>query len=95
MVLSPSRLAVFVSCGGLLLWLGRDGNFNVSALFELHIISMLVGKCIFNAEISMSGIGPANGNLCLFRLARTWRWDDFVDCSRHGGTWRFRNSRFI
>jgi hypothetical protein len=42
-VLSPSRAAVFVSCGGLLLWFGRDGNLNVSALFELYIITMLVG----------------------------------------------------
>jgi hypothetical protein len=27
-------------------------------------------------------VGPVKSNLCLFRLARTWRRDDFVDTSR-------------
>ena len=39
---TPSRLAVFVDCGGLRLGFGFDGNFNVSTLFELHIIAMFV-----------------------------------------------------
>jgi hypothetical protein len=34
-------------------------------------------------------VGPINSNLCLFRLARTWKPDDFVDASGHGGTWLF------
>jgi hypothetical protein len=40
--LTPSRLAVFVSSGDLGLWLGGDGNLNVSTLFELHILAMFV-----------------------------------------------------
>jgi hypothetical protein len=40
-------------------------------------------------------VGPFNSNLCLFRPARTWRRDDFVDGSGHGGTWLFWNSRSI
>ena len=39
---TPSRLAVFVDCGGLRLGFGFDVNFNVSTLFELHIIAMFV-----------------------------------------------------
>jgi hypothetical protein len=37
-----SRLAVFVDCGGLPLGFGFDCNFNVSTLFEFHIIAMFV-----------------------------------------------------
>jgi hypothetical protein len=37
-----SRLAIFVDCGGLHLGFGFDGNFNVSTLFEFHIIAMFV-----------------------------------------------------
>ena len=44
--------------------------------------------------ISTPGVGCVNSNLCLFRLARTWR-DDFVYGSGHGGTWLFWNSRSI
>src|SRR5580658_7847017 len=36
--LAPIRLAIVVNCGGLSLWFGCDGNFNVSTLFEPHII---------------------------------------------------------
>ena len=43
----------------------------------------------------MPVVFAVNGNLCLFRLAQTWRRDDFVDGSRHGGTWLFSNSRSI
>src|ERR1700722_19064043 len=44
--------------------------------------------------ISTPGVGCVNSNLCLFRLARTWR-DDFVYGSGHGGTWLFWSSRSI
>ena len=40
--LTPSRLAVAVICGDSPLWFGCDGNLNVSALFEPHIIAMFV-----------------------------------------------------
>jgi hypothetical protein len=51
------------------LWFGCDGDFNVSALLELHLIAMFVSQRILNAEISMPVVGSVNGNLCLFRLA--------------------------
>ena len=40
-------------------------------------------------------VGPVNGNLCFFGLVRTWRRDDFIDCSGHRDDWLFRNSRSI
>jgi hypothetical protein len=61
----------------------------VSTLLELHIIAMFVSEHIVNAEISMPGLRPVNSNLCLFRLVRTWRGDDFVDGSGHSCTWWF------
>jgi hypothetical protein len=39
--LTPSRLAGFVHYG-LRLWFGGNGNVNVGALFELHIIAVFV-----------------------------------------------------
>jgi len=77
------------------LWLRCDGNLNVSAFFKTHIIAVFVGKGIFDTEISISVVGPVNGNLRLFRLARTWRWDDFVDGPRHRDAWLFWNSRRV
>jgi hypothetical protein len=43
----------------------------------------------------MPVLGPVNSYLCLFRLARPWRGDDFVDGSGHSGTWLFWSSRRI
>ena len=40
-------------------------------------------------------VGTVNGNLCFLRLARAWRWDNFLDGSWHGGTGVFWNSRRI
>jgi hypothetical protein len=34
-----------------------DGHLDVSTLFELHIIAMLVGQLVFNTEISIPTIG--------------------------------------
>lgn len=83
--LSSSIMAVY-------LWLGCDGNLDASTLFEPHIISVFVSQRIFNTKISVLVIRPVNSNLHLFRLARTWRRDDFVDRSTHGGTWVFSDS---
>jgi hypothetical protein len=82
----------FVQRGLSLLSFGCDGNINVSALFELYIIAVFVSQRILNAEVSISVDGPTNSNLCLFRLARTSRRDDFVNGSGHRGTWPFWNS---
>jgi hypothetical protein len=41
----------------------------------------------FNAEIAVAPVGLINSNLSLFRLARTWRWDYFLDDSGHDDTW--------
>ena len=71
-----------------------NGNRNAAALLELHIIAMLIGQRIFNAEITIPMAGAVNSNLCLFRLARTWR-NDFGDGAGHGCAWLFRNSRSI
>jgi hypothetical protein len=38
-----SQLAVFVNCGGCRLWFGSDDNLDVSALLELHTITLFVG----------------------------------------------------
>ena len=38
-----SQLSVLVNCGGCRLWFGSDGNLDVSALFELHTITLFVG----------------------------------------------------
>ena len=84
---SHSRLAVLADLLRLLLWVSGDGNVNVSALFEPHIIAVLVSQRIFDTEISVTVVSPANSNLRLFRLTRTWRRNDFVDGSGHGGTW--------
>ena len=65
--------------------LGCDGNFNMSALFQLNILTMFIGECIFNAEISISLANSVYSNLCLFRLAWPGR-DDFVNGARHAGT---------
>ena len=67
----------------------------MSTLLELHIIAMFISERIVNAEISIPVCGPVNGNLGLFRLARTWRGDDLVDSAGHGGTWLFWRSRRI
>ncbi len=37
-------------------------------------------------------VGTVNTNLCLFRLARTWRRNDFVHSSKHYGAWLFWSS---
>ena len=37
----------------------------------------------------MPVVGPVKSNLCLFRLARTWRREDFVDTFRNSGTGLF------
>jgi hypothetical protein len=68
---------------------------NVTTLFEPHIIAIFVSQDIFNTEISIPLIGPVNTNLRPFRLARAGSRDDFVDGSRHGGSWLFWNSRSI
>src|SRR4029450_3070673 len=67
----------------------------MSTLLQLHIIAMFVSERIVNAEISIPARGPLNGNLDLFRLARTCRGDDLVDSADHGGTWLFWRSRRI
>lgn len=76
-------------------WFGRDGNFNVRALFEPHVIAMFVRQRAVDAEITYTVVGPINRNLRLFRLARTWRRDNFVDDSGHRGTWLLWNSRGV
>jgi hypothetical protein len=54
-----------------LLRIGGNGNLNVGALFEPHLIAISVNQGIFNTEISMPVIGPGYSNLCLLRLVRT------------------------
>jgi len=67
----------------------------MSALLELHLIAMFISERIVNPKLSIPVLGSVNGNLCLFRLARTSRGDDFVDGSGHGGTWRLWSSRRV
>jgi len=55
---------------------GGDSNFDVRTLFEPHIFAIFVGKCIFDAEISISGVGSVNSNLCLFGSA--WMCDGMI-----------------
>ena len=74
---------------------GCDGHLNVGALFEPHIIAILVSQRIFNTEVPIPLAASANRNLRFFWLAWTWRGDDFVHCSGHGSTWLFWSSRSI
>ena len=64
-----------------------DGNFNASALFQPRIVTVFVSLCVFDTELPMQLVGPLKSDLCLFRLARAWRRNDFVDCSGHSGAW--------
>jgi hypothetical protein len=56
-----------------LFWFGCDGDLDVSTPFEPDIVAIFVSKRIFDAEIAGAPIGPINGNLSLFRVARTRR----------------------
>ena len=51
----------------------------MSALLELHLIAMFISERIVNPKLSIPVLGSVNSNLCLFRLARTSRGDDFGD----------------
>ena len=74
------------------MFLGCDGNLNVSALFQTDIIAMFVSQRIFDTEISISTVGAVNSDLGSFGLVQTRRRDDFVDRSRHADTGLFRDS---
>ena len=102
MALDPYSLARhcrIISLGWLsssvVVFFGCDGNVNVSALFEPHVIAMLVSQRVFNSEVAILVVGLVNSNLSLLRLARTRRRNDFVDHSGHGSTWRFYLPRSI
>ena len=72
---------------------GGDGDLDVSALFELYVIPMLVDECICNSKIAIpSFLGCVEGNLCLFRLISSRRGEDLFDSSGHAGAWRLRYS---
>jgi hypothetical protein len=70
---------------GLRLWFSGNGNVNVGALFELHIIAVFVSERIFNTEIATPVVGPVNSDLCPFRLTWTSRPDDL--CQRFRASW--------
>jgi hypothetical protein len=67
---ASSQSTILANFGGSLLWFGCEGNINVSALFELHIISIFVSQRIFNADIAISSVWSINADLNLFRLTR-------------------------
>jgi len=60
------RLALFVNCGYSLF--GCDGNFDVTTLFELHIITVFISQRIFNSQITVPMVAAVNSDLRLFRL---------------------------
>jgi len=92
-VLSPSRLVGFVSCGGLLLWFGHDGT-STSAPFLSFTSSPCPSDSLFSMRRSRYRGSARSTAICVFS---SWLWtrDDFVDCSGLSGTWLSRNSRCI
>jgi hypothetical protein len=68
----PHRLVLFRSRGALV---GFDMNFNLSALFQLHFVAVLVGQGVFDPNFLIERLGPMNIYLRLLGFARVHRLD--------------------
>ena len=91
---TPNRFVSWSIAGGGIFDLG-DGNFNVSALFKLHVIAVLVDQTVFDAKFPVEVIGTFNRDLGLLREAGMRRRNNFVDGCGHCGSLRLRNRRSI
>jgi hypothetical protein len=62
--------------------MGSDSELNMSALFELHFVAMLIKKRVFYSEPSVRAVGRVNTDLGFLGLVRTPGWNDPVDGAR-------------
>lgn len=71
---------------------GGDGDVDVGAFFELHVVAILVGQGIFDAQVAIAVVGAVDSNLRFFVLAWTRRRDDLIDGARKHDARSARNS---
>lgn len=81
----------------LVLWgsvfrIGFHGEFDVSPLFELDLVSLGVFQSVLDPYFPIEIIRIVDGNFCLFRESRRVGLDDLAHCGRFLNLWFARHS---